>query len=218
MKDIASYFWPQTLEILHSSYNSDAKVIRYMGSTRLLVKGSIQAGPYITNMLSRAMKEFKILERKTLSSFLMLGLGGATTPKLLLNRYPDMHTTVVEIDPEIIRIARKYFDLGVLPHTRIICDNARKFVHSGSRGGKRYDLIQIDLYIGRDVPDFVLSRDFIHSVLGLLSPTGELFINYDVDAGYEEKWVKLYSLLKSQFQDVSFIKIEHNILFHARVE
>lgn len=217
MKDIASYFWPQTLEILHSSYNPDAKVIRYMGSVRLLVKGSIQAGPFITNMLLRAMKKFNILERKTLSSFLMLGLGGATTPKLLLDRYPDMHTTIVEIDPEIIRIARKYFDLDMLPHTRIICDDARTFIRSSQGNGKRYDLIQIDLYIGRDVPDFVLSPDFIRGISGLLGPTGELFINYDVDAGYEEKWVKLHSLLTMQFRDVSYIKIEHNILFHARV-
>lgn len=216
MRDISSYFWPQTLEILHSSYNPDAKVIRYMGSVRLLVKGSIQAGPFITKMLSTAMDKFKILERESLSSFLMLGLGGATTPKLLLRKFPDMHTTIVEIDPEIIRIAGTYFGLDTLPNTTVICADARKFVRKSGEHGKRYDLVQIDLYIGRDVPDFVLSGDFCKSVHGLLKPSGELFINYDVDAGYEEKWVKLYSLLKTYFHDVSYIKIEHNILFHAR--
>ena len=45
-------------------------------------------------------------------SVLIIGLGGGTLPRALQQLLPDARIDVVEIDPAVVRVARRYFDFG----------------------------------------------------------------------------------------------------------
>jgi len=40
---------------------------------------------------------------------LIVGLGGGTIPSLLRKHYPKMTIDVVDIDPDVVAVAKKYF-------------------------------------------------------------------------------------------------------------
>jgi hypothetical protein len=85
---------------------------------------------------------------------LMLGLGAGAGVIALLSNFSKLHITVVEIDPEIIEIACRYFpllaqyvDSGRL---NIICQDAFSFVqtHSQAHPSTHFDFAIIDIYQG----------------------------------------------------------------------
>lgn len=75
--------------------------------------------------------------------FLILGGGGYSFPKFLLANYPNALIDVVEIDPKMTEIAKKYFYLKNSPRLNIISEDARVFLN---RNTKKYDVIIVDAY------------------------------------------------------------------------
>jgi spermidine synthase len=76
-------------------------------------------------------------------SILILGGAGYSYPKFCLIRYPSAWVDVVEIDPELTRLAREYFRLPDDPRLRIFHEDARTFLN---RGEGVYDVIIGDAY------------------------------------------------------------------------
>ena len=73
------------------------------------------------------------------------------------------------------------------------------------RGVKKntFDCIVIDLFIGRDIPDFVSSRDYLQAIHGLLSPDGFIFINYLKELEYGLKPSRMTKTLQKYFHSSS---------------
>lgn len=88
---------------------------------------------------------------------LMLGGGGYAWPKSVLTRREDVRMDVVELDPGIIRTARRWFFLDELerlagPRLRVICGDGLAFLNgapmSGGERATSYDLIVNDCFSG----------------------------------------------------------------------
>ena len=47
--------------------------------------------------------------------FMMMGLGGGQISNYLFERFPDMEIDAVDIDPEVVRLAHKYFNVPEHP-------------------------------------------------------------------------------------------------------
>jgi spermidine synthase len=77
----------------------------------------------------------------------MLVLGGAalSLPVAFQHRRPDMSITVVEIDPVVTELARRYFAYGErsYPRIEIVHEDARVFLRSDR---ERYDLLYLDVF------------------------------------------------------------------------
>jgi spermidine synthase len=77
----------------------------------------------------------------------MLVLGGAalSLPVAFQHRRPDMSITVVEIDPVVTELARRYFAYGErsYPRIEIVHEDARVFLRSDT---ERYDLLYLDVF------------------------------------------------------------------------
>jgi spermidine synthase len=50
-----------------------------------------------------------LLFHKNPRDFLMVGLGGGSVPKWVYRNLPESHTTVVELNPEVVSVARGFF-------------------------------------------------------------------------------------------------------------
>ncbi len=104
-----------------------------------------------------------------------LGGGAFTWPEALLDAFPDAHADVVEIDPAVIEVGRKYFRVDEYPRMNPVADDARRFLRSSSGP---YDLIFGDAYHGKHcVPAHLVTQEFFQLVKDRLSPRGIYIMN-----------------------------------------
>src|SRR5204862_4390318 len=59
---------------------------------------------------------------------LILGLGGGTLPSAFQRLFPAAAIDAVEIDPAVVRVARKYFGFEEAPKTRVFEEDGRVLV------------------------------------------------------------------------------------------
>jgi len=197
---LVSYIIPQVVARFSTKYNPDIRVVEESGKLKLLVNGSRQSGKYIEWLWKKACGAFG-LGRYT--SILILGVGGGTVIHLLHKRYPDAYITAVDIDPTMIDIGVKYFGLGGVPNLTLVTADAKNFKIT-----RAYDLVVVDLFIGRHIPDFVSSVAFLKRLEG-----STVIINYLRELEYKEKSQKLQTLLEKIFPVVKNYQIARNSFY-----
>jgi len=113
--------------------------------------------------------------RPAIRRVLVIGLGAAMLPKQLLRDYPDLKIDVVEIDPEVVRVAKRFFGLRTDRRMRIRIADAGSYLLDPRT--PRYDFIVIDAYAGDEIPRSLISRAFIAAVRRRLSDIGMMAVN-----------------------------------------
>ena len=110
-------------------------------------------------------------------TILIIGLGGGSLPRALATTLPDAQIDVVEIDPAVVRVAKKYFNFQPGARTQVFEEDGRAYVRRAVRAGKRYDLIMLDAYDHEYIPEHMLTREFLLEVRSLLAPDGVVAAN-----------------------------------------
>ena len=100
---------------------------------------------------------------------LVIGLGGGSVPKRLVRDYPQVKVDAVEIDPDVIKIAARYFDVHPGPRLAVHQADGRIFLR---RTKNQYDLILLDAYYADTVPFFLATREFFQIARAHLRPGG----------------------------------------------
>jgi len=105
---------------------------------------------------------------------LIIGGGGYTMANDILDKY-GANVTVVEIDPVMTDVSRRYFGLNDSPRLTIHHQDGRQFLQQTDR---QYDLIIIDAFLdSSSIPAHLTTREFFQSVGNHLTDNGLLFIN-----------------------------------------
>jgi spermidine synthase len=120
---------------------------------------------------------------------LVLGLGGGGLIRVLHARLPETKIDAVEIDPEVVRLAAKWFGVVPGPRLQVFTDDAAKFV---ARAGEAYDIIWVDAYFdpaapGTDdagVPEEMRGKSFLEQLKARLKPGGVAAFNVHYLSGY----------------------------------
>lgn len=110
-------------------------------------------------------------------SVLIIGLGGGTLPRALAEVVPGVRIDVVEIDPAVVSVARRYFQFQPDEKTRVIEADGRVFVKRALREQRRYDLIMLDAFDHEYIPEHLLTEEFLREVQGLLTAGGVVAAN-----------------------------------------
>ncbi|MEK7129445.1 MAG: methyltransferase domain-containing protein [Patescibacteria group bacterium] len=207
-----SYIFPQTIFRASSTYNRDIRINEERGKLKLLANGSRQSGAYIEQLWRRAFKAFGIIPNSPVRSILVLGVAGGTVIHLLRDRYLRSRIVGVDIDPVMIDIGKRYFGLDAIPSLRIVQGDAKQFVH---RTTDRFDLIIVDLFLGREIPAFVRSPIFLRRLRHILNSGGTVVINFLRELEYGMKSDKLMKILQKIFPTVSDFGMYHNRFFAA---
>ena len=108
---------------------------------------------------------------------LMVGLGGGSLVKFLLEFFPDAEIDVAEIDPEVVRVAHNFF---LLPRTRrllITPAPGEKVVADYLEAGERYDLLLLDAFDDSGPARALLEKQFLGNCKALLAPGGVFAMN-----------------------------------------
>jgi spermidine synthase len=112
---------------------------------------------------------------------------------------------VVEIDPAVTRVAKKFFGFVTKPNIRVFEEDGRVFVKRAMKGRKRYDLIMLDAFDHEYIPEHLLTREFLKEVRAVMTPEGVLAANtwsgtrlYDHEsATYESVFDRFFNLKTS---------------------
>jgi SAM-dependent methyltransferase len=113
--------------------------------------------------------------RPDAKDMLQIGLGIGSLPSALMPY--GIKADVVEIDPEVVRFAREYFDFSTLGDVYV--EDARTFL---GRIDRRYDLIVHDTFTGGSTPEHLLSLEVVQRLRDILRPGGVLALNF---VGYQ---------------------------------
>lgn len=76
-------------------------------------------------------------------SMLFLGLGGGSAPKRVWRDFPKLKLQVVELDPVVVDVARRFFAVPDDPRLPIAVSDARQYLE---RNSARWDVIAIDTF------------------------------------------------------------------------
>jgi spermidine synthase len=129
---------------------------------------------------------------------LFVGGGGFTGPKNFLALYPDTKIDVIEIDSDVIDVAKKYFDLQENPRLQIFNDDARKHL---SLFEKKYDLIVLDAYASTYVPYHLMTHEFFQTLEKRLEPDGVIVSNLlgSIEGSRSQMVKAVYKTMKETF-------------------
>jgi spermidine synthase len=126
----------------------------------------------------RAMMAF-LLFRPEPRDILMVGLGGGSMARFVHARMPTTSVTVVEINPGVVAVARKYFGLpGEDERFEIVIGEGAEEV---VRRPASCDVLAVDGFVNGSVADSLCTRSFYESAFAALRPQGVMVANFMAD-------------------------------------
>jgi spermidine synthase len=146
---------------------------------------------------------------RKLDNILMIGLGAGRTSWYLHRHLPASDITAVELDPEVISIAQRFFGLKGNEQYKLVENDGRRFL---MRDESVYDLILIDAYRGPFVPFHLLTREFYAEVKAHLGPYGAMTQNVEPSTMLFDS---AFATISSVFDHVDAYPADGNIVLVA---
>ena len=133
-----------------------------------------------------------------LTNALCIGLGIGSIPMEMAHK--GILVDVVEINPDVIPLAMKYFDFNTNACNLTIGDG-RYYIRQQT---KQYDTIILDAFLGDSMPSHLMTKEAFIEMAKRMQPAGTLVINAFVDPTQPEDCfgTSLYLTLKSVFPEV----------------
>jgi spermidine synthase len=100
---------------------------------------------------------------------LVVGLGGGSLPMFLRKHYPTAEIDAVDIDPEVVYVAKRYFDFREDGRMRAHVGDGREFIE---RYRQPYDVIFLDAFSSDSVPAHLTTQEFLRAVRRAVKPGG----------------------------------------------
>ena len=128
----------------------------------------------------------------------ILGNAAGTTARALGHYFPRTRVDAVEIDPELTKLGRRWFDLRN-PRMRVHHEDARPFLR---RTDARYDMIMVDVYRQPYIPFYLATREFFELARDRLRPGGAVIVNVGHPEGQQELEQVLSATMATAFDTV----------------
>ena len=144
-----------------------------------------------------------------LSRAAIIGLGGGRTAWYYHKSVPELDFTAAELDPAVVDLADKYFNVRPEKNFAIAVEDGRVWL---SKSDKDFDVILIDAYRGPFVPFHLLTSEFYRLVAKHLRPGGVAVQNVEPTTMLFDSAV---ATIESAFQHVVFLRGEGNIVIVA---
>lgn len=135
-----------------------------------------------------------------------------------LRHWFDVSIDAVDIDPEVLRLAREWFGVREDVRTRLHAADARPFL---ARAQGRWDFVEVDLFHGGpDMPFYVATREFFALVRARLSERGIVMMNVlgTLATGRDELVRAVGRTMAAVFPAVYALPFEGNTVLLATAE
>lgn len=157
-----------------SKIHGELRLNQFAGQGTLRGGGVTHSGGFTYKMWKTAIASFP--KKFIPKNCLVLGIGGGTIISMMQKSFPKINITGVDIDPTMIKIAKEYFSVSA----KMIESDAIAWVE---KSDKKFDIIIVDLYIGRFNPKKARMYHFLKNLNRLVKMNGQLLYN----SQYNEK-------------------------------
>src|SRR5688572_7459029 len=147
---------------------------RYMYFDRTLQSAMNLKDPTALRLIYSKYTSIGLTFRPDAKKMLIIGLGGGSIPKKLQKEFPKMEIDAVEIDPEVIQLAKNHFNVRDGKNLRLHAQDGRLFLN---RAQTQYDIIMIDAYYSDAMPFHLATREFFELAQRKLTPNGIVVAN-----------------------------------------
>ena len=100
---------------------------------------------------------------------LIVGLGGGTIPGFLHKHYPQTKIDAVDIDPDVVDVAKRFFGFREDATMKAHVADGRRFIEECK---EPYDVIFLDAFGSDSIPYHLATREFLQAVRRALAPGG----------------------------------------------
>lgn len=207
------FFGECLLEKINSPVNGEIEIYDGWFGRSMRVGGMTQSGELVEKLWSCALCEIQNTKHKTQNT-LILGLGCGDAAKLISQKWPEAHITGVEIDPMVVEVGKRYFELSKIKNLEIVVGDAIEYVENPNHQPPitKYNLVLVDLYLGREYPKEAESEDFINGVKNVLVDGGIAIFNRLSYGDLENEAVTFSEKLRNFFPKVWTKKAITNLL------
>ncbi len=110
---------------------------------------------------------------------LVVGLGGGVLPREMHYYFPALDIDVVEIDPEILPVARQFFSFREADKLKVHIADGRMFIKKQLRRDPvpKYDIIILDAFNSDYIPFHLMTKEFLEQAKGILADDGVVIAN-----------------------------------------
>ncbi|NGX85151.1 fused MFS/spermidine synthase [Aequorivita sp. KMM 9714] len=202
MKKILSYIWPVTRKF-PSEFNGTLEISYVNGKKVLDTKNANYSYGSLQKILEIGLTKVNL---KSVENLLLLGLGGGSIIQSLRETFEYQKNIIaVEIDPEIIKLAKDEFGISPSNTLQIVQADAFDYVKTSK---EKFQLIIIDLFIDTTVPSKFFKKEFCDNVSRLLQKNGFIIFNAGVNLkNNSDKIEKIISNFGSDFKFEAFLKV-----------
>jgi len=198
-KIITRLFPKNTMD--YNSFQSTPVEVSELDGVRSMHIGSvtIQSSMKISDPYELVLDYTKVMALASVflnnpSKILCLGLGGGTMPKFFYKHFPKSIIKVIEINPQVINIAKYFFNLPEESiNFKVIQYDGIVFIKNTK---SKYDLVLSDVFESYGLPDAFSSISYFKSCKNILSDQGIFLINL---WGSDPKTILYIRHLKSVF-------------------
>lgn len=142
---------------------------------------------------------------------LVIGLGGGSVVKRMWRDYPRMSIDVVELDPEIVEVAHRYFELPRDQRIRVFVGDGRAFLETCA---DTYDIVIVDAFDEDRVPRPLTTEEFLRLARDRLSPTGVVAYNFigAPSGDHSKPFRSLYKTMSNVWRQVRVFMTDEGLL------
>lgn len=130
----------------------------------------------------------------SVKNVLVLGTGLGSLVSIIRKGGYDPHFTLVENDKVVLQWAMEALGGDNARQLQPVCMDAMAFMN---RNTALYDLVFIDIFSSRAVPDFVTTAEFLTQCRDCVAPGGHVVFNYMVDDPAD--WVHVQEVFSEIF-------------------
>ena len=147
---------------------------RYLRFDSSFQSGMYKDDPYVTRFGYVDYLQLPLAYRPETKRILYLGLGGGSAPKRTWRDFPATRIKAVELDPEVVDVAYRFFELPRDPRLQVEVEDGRRYL---VRDESRWDLIVIDAFYSDSIPFHLATREFLELARSRLAPGGIVATN-----------------------------------------
>jgi spermidine synthase len=147
---------------------------RYMYFDRTLQSAMNLKDPMALRLIYSRYTSLGFTFRSDAKKMLLIGLGGGSIPKKVNQVFPNLEIDAVELDPEVIKLAKDYFQVKEHKNLRMHAADGRLFL---TRTQQQYDIIMLDAYFTDAMPFHLATKQFFELAQRKLTPNGIIVAN-----------------------------------------
>jgi spermidine synthase len=199
-KRLLSYLYPVCIGQRSSEVNPVLDLFLYRNQWQLATSDALYSDGNRYRPLAIAFKVIKE-HLPDIKNVLLLGTGLGSAVRMMHKIGHKVDTTLVDIDEEVMKWALELMPEEIAVNTRPVCEDAQVFLRTNE---DMYDLIIVDVFLGRVVPEFVGTDDFLKKCRRRLNPGGHFILNYIVNN--EDEWRAMQDVVNANFNHPKIVE------------